>query len=57
MFFKYQLVIYIITLTLTEFTDSVGCFLDNGDYVISLFVFVDLTKAFDTVEYYIFGIN
>ena len=37
------------TLALIEFTDSVRCFLDDGNYVIS--IFVDLTKAFDTVDH------
>ena len=37
------------TLALTEFTDSVRCLLDDGNYVIS--IFVDLTKAFDTVDH------
>ena len=37
------------TLALIEFTDSVKRFLDDGNYVIS--IFVDLTKAFDTVDH------
>ena len=34
------------TLALIEFMDRVSCFLDDRDYVIS--IFVDLTKTFDT---------
>ena len=37
------------TLALIEFSDSVRRFLDDGNYVIS--IFVDLTKAFDTVDH------
>ena len=37
------------TLALIEFTDSVRRFLDDGNYVIG--IFVDLTKAFDTVDH------
>ena len=43
------------TLALIEFTDSVRRFLDDGNYVIS--IFVDLTKAFDTVDHEILYIN
>ena len=37
------------TLAFIEFTDSVIRFLDDGNYAIS--IFVDLTKAFDTVDH------
>ena len=37
------------TLVLIEFTDSIRKVLDEGNYAIS--VFVDLTKAFDTVDH------
>ena len=37
------------THALIEFTDSVRRFLDDGNYVIN--IFVDLTKAFDTVDH------
>ena len=37
------------TLALIEFTDSVRRFLGDENYVIS--IFVDLTKAFDTVDH------
>ena len=37
------------TLALIEFTGSARRFLDNGNYVIS--IFVDLTRAFDTVDH------
>ena len=43
------------TLALIEFTDSVRRFLDDGNYAIS--IFVDLTKAFDTVDHEILHIN
>ena len=36
-------------LALTEITDSIRCFLDNDNYVLGLFV--DLSKAFDTVDH------
>ena len=38
-----------ITLALIEFADSVRRFLDDEKYIIS--IFVDLTKAFDTVDH------
>ena len=41
--------LYSTTLALTEFTDSIRGFLDDGNYAIS--IFVDLTKAFDTVDH------
>ena len=37
------------SLALIEFTDSIRCLVDEGNYVFSLFV--DLTKAFDTVDH------
>ena len=37
------------TLALIEFTDNIRNILDEGNYAIS--VFVDLTKAFDTVDH------
>ena len=37
------------TLALNEFTDKVRSLLDDGNYVIS--IFVALTKAFDTVDH------
>ena len=37
------------TLALIEFTDNIRKVLDEGNYAIS--VFVDLTKAFDTVDH------
>ena len=37
------------TLALIEFTDNIIRFLDEGNYCIS--VFIDLTKAFDTVDH------
>ena len=37
------------TLALIEFTDTIIRFLDEGNYCIS--VFIDLTKAFDTVDH------
>lgn len=36
-------------LALTEITDHIRCLLDNGNYVLGLFV--DLSKAFDTVDH------
>ena len=39
------------TLALIEFTDNIIRFLDEVNYCIS--VFIDLTKAFDTVDHYI----
>ena len=50
--FKYQLCfrkLYSTTLALVEFTDMVRRFLDQGNYVIS--IFMDLTKAFDTIDH------
>ena len=50
--FKYQFgfrKLYSTTLALIEFTDKVRSLLDEGNYVIS--IFVDLTKAFDTVDH------
>ena len=50
--FKFQFgfrKLYSTTLALTEFTDSIRGFLDDGNYAIS--IFVDLTKAFDTVDH------
>ena len=50
--FKYQFgfrKLYSTTLALVEFTDKVRSLLDEGNYVIS--IFVDLTKAFDTVDH------
>ena len=52
MIFKFQLgfrKLYSTTLALIEFTDSIRGFLDDGNYAIS--IFVDLTKAFDTVDH------
>ena len=37
------------TLALIEFTDNIRNILDEGDYAIS--IFIDLTKAFDTVDH------
>ena len=50
--FKYQFgfrKLYSTTLALIEFTDKVRSLLDEVNYVIS--IFVDLTKAFDTVNH------
>ena len=50
--FKYQFgfrKLYSTTLVLIEFTDMVRRFLDQGNYVIS--IFVDLTKRFDTIDH------
>ena len=41
--------LYSTTLALIEFTDSIIKFLDEGQYCMS--IFVDLTKAFDTVDH------
>ena len=41
--------LYSTTLTLVEFTDTITRYLDEGKYCIS--IFVDLTKAFDTVDH------
>ena len=41
--------LYSTTLALIEFTDNIIKYLDDGHYCIS--VFVDLTKAFDTVDH------
>ena len=52
MLFKFQFgfrKLYSTTLALIEFTDKVRSLLDEGNYVIS--IFVDLTKAFDTVDH------
>ena len=52
MLFEYQFgfrKLYSTTLALIEFTDKVRSLLDEGNYVICLFV--DLTKAFDTVDH------
>ena len=54
-FFKFQYgfrKLHSTTLVLIEFSYSVRRFLD-GNYVIS--IFVDLTKAFDTVDHEIFS--
>ena len=40
---------YSTTLALIEFTDSIIKFLDEGQYCMN--IFVDLTKAFDTVDH------
>ena len=53
--FKYQYgfrKLYSTTLALVEFTDTITRYLDEGKYCIS--IFVDLTKAFDTVDHEIF---
>ena len=50
--FKYQFgfrKLYSTTLALIEFTDKVRSLVDEGNYVIS--IFVDITKAFDTVDH------
>ena len=50
--FKYQYgfrKLYSTTLALIEFTDKIIRYLDEGNYCIS--IFVDLTKAFDTVHH------
>ena len=50
--FKYQYgfrKLYSTTLALVEFTDTITRYLDEGKYCIS--IFVDLTKAFDTVDH------
>jgi hypothetical protein len=50
--FKFQFgfrKLYSTTLALIEFTDSIRRLLDDGNYAIS--IFVDLTKAFDTVDH------
>ena len=50
--FKFQFgfrKLYSTTLALIEFTDSIRGFLDDGNYAIR--IFVDLTKAFDTVDH------
>ena len=50
--FKFQFgyrKLYSTTLALIEFTDSIRGFLDDGNYAIS--IFIDLTKAFDTVDH------
>ena len=50
--FKYQYgfrKLYSTTLALIEFADSIIKFLDEGQYCMS--IFVDLTKAFDTVDH------
>ena len=50
--FKYQYgfrKLYSTTLALIEFTDKIIQYLDEGNYCIS--IFVDLTKAFDTVDH------
>ena len=52
MLFKYQFglrKLYSTTLLLIKFTDKVRSLLDEGNYVIS--IFVDLTKAFETVDH------
>ena len=41
--------LYSTTLALIEFTDNIIKFLDEGQYCMS--IFVDLTKAFDTVDH------
>ena len=41
--------LYSTTLALIEFTDKVRSILDEGNYVMS--IFVDLTKVFDTVDH------
>ena len=41
--------LYSTTLALIEFTDSIIKFFDEGQYCMS--IFVDLTKAFDTVDH------
>ena len=50
--FKYQYgfrKLYSTTLALLEFTDKIIKYFDEGNYCIS--IFVDLTKAFDTVDH------
>ena len=50
--FKFQFgfrKLYSTTLASTGFTDKVRSLLDDGNYVIS--IFVDLTKAFDTIDH------
>ena len=50
--FKYQYgfrKLYSTTLALLEFTDKIIQYLDEGNYCIS--IFVDLTKALDTVDH------
>ena len=50
--FEYQhwfRVLYSTTLALIEFNDSIIKYLDEGQYCMS--IFVDLTKAFDTVDH------
>ena len=50
--FKYQYgfrKLYSTTLALIKFTDKIIRYLDEGNYCIS--IFVDLTKAFDTVDH------
>ena len=52
MLFKYQFGFRKLcptTSALIEFTDKVRSLIDDGNYVIS--IFVDLTKAFDTVDH------
>ena len=41
--------LYSTTLALMEFTDNIMKYLDQGNYRIS--IFVDMTKAFDTVDH------
>ena len=41
--------LYSTTLALIEFTDNIRKYLDQGHYCIS--IFVDVTKAFDTVDH------